>query len=385
MALDNKDLLAPVHATVPKSYKEASKPSDFDTHWKPACREQFNKLTAAGTWTLIDRRPDMMVLPGKWVSNRARWVVCGNFENGDYSPHEVYSAAVHASSVRIFFNLVAVHDLESSFDMVGAYHNALIPDGVEAYVQQPTGFSDGTNRVCCLDKALNGLQRSALWWYQTLTPELKKPGFEPLTTDGCIFKKEARGALLLLYVDDLRVAAATTADIDHTVNSLAGIFELKKLGEAGSFLGYSIVRDRNNRIIYLHQANYVNKILDRFGKQGLNPVRTPWIPGKFALPKSWEPVKDAVKLYQTETGFINFFSQRHSSGHLLHYHTPERGQCWPIFSFFTISGDIFPALGPWDSAAAGNSTQKTYLGGRTAMPVLAPTSSLTRQLVVKLS
>ena len=85
-----------------------------------------------------------------------------------------------------------------------------------------------------------------------MTPELKKLGIEPLTTDGCIFKNEARGALLLLYVDDLRVAAATTADIDYTVDSLASIFELKKLGEAGTFLRYSIVRDRDNRMIYLH-------------------------------------------------------------------------------------------------------------------------------------
>ena len=41
-----------------------------------------------------------------------RWVVCGNFENGEYSPHEVYSAVAHTSSVRLFFNLVAFLDIE---------------------------------------------------------------------------------------------------------------------------------------------------------------------------------------------------------------------------------------------------------------------------------
>ena len=79
---------------------------------------------------------------------------------------------------------------------------------------------------------------------------MKKLGFELLSTEGCLFKT-LRGALLLLYVDDIRIVANTTSDIDITVNKLGSIFELKKMGEALTFLGYSITRDYDNRVIYL--------------------------------------------------------------------------------------------------------------------------------------
>ncbi len=106
--------------------------------------------------------------------------------------------------------------------------------------------------MCRLKKALYGLQRSALWWYQTLVLELKKLGFEPLTADGCVFKNEKLGALLLLYVDDMDIAASTVEDIDSVVDKLASIFELKRLGETKTFLGYQMVRDWENNVIYLH-------------------------------------------------------------------------------------------------------------------------------------
>ncbi|KAL2016242.1 hypothetical protein VTK56DRAFT_4018 [Thermocarpiscus australiensis] len=322
-ALDNQDLFAPTQSNapyLPKTFKEAYKRPDFDTHWRPACQEQVDKLTKQGTWVLVDRKPGMKVLPGKWVldqkfdasgqwlRNRARWVVCGNFENGDYAPHEVYSAVVHASSVRIFFNLVATLGLKCyQSDIVGAHLHANIPDGVEVYVQQPTGFTDGTDKVCLLRKALYGLQRSALWWYNTLVPELKKLGFEPLTKDGCVFKHAEKGALLLLYVDDLNLAAATTEDIATVEEALGNIFELKRLGETKTFLGYNIVRDCDNNTIYLHQERYVNKTLERFGKANLNPVRCPW-PPKFTLPKTWEVVDAATKAYQEECGSLNYLA-----------------------------------------------------------------------------
>ena len=68
--------------------------------------------------------------------------------------------------------------------MVGAFLHAIVPDDVEVYISQPTGFEDGTGRVCRLKKALYGLARSPLWWYNTLAPELNKLGFEPLSTEG---------------------------------------------------------------------------------------------------------------------------------------------------------------------------------------------------------
>ncbi|KAK3897973.1 hypothetical protein C8A05DRAFT_47578 [Staphylotrichum tortipilum] len=80
------------------------------------------------------------------------------------------------------------------------------------------------------------------------------------------------------------------------------------MGEAPTFLGYSVHRDRENHIIHLSQHLFVDKIIEKFKKEGLHPVKTPWIPGKFVLPKTWEVVEGSTKGYQEEVGSINYLA-----------------------------------------------------------------------------
>jgi Reverse transcriptase (RNA-dependent DNA polymerase) len=75
-------------------------------------------------------------------------------------------------------------------------------------------------------KGLYGLKESARWWYDTTIPVLKKLGFEHLEVDLCVFKHEKLGSLLILYVDDMRIAAPTNADIDNVQRLLSRYFKL---------------------------------------------------------------------------------------------------------------------------------------------------------------
>src|SRR5580658_8667030 len=79
---------------VPKSYWDARKGAKWDD-WKPAFEKQIEDLKSRNTWDLVYPPPNTDILPGKWVldkkfnakgewdRNRARWVVCGNFENAE--------------------------------------------------------------------------------------------------------------------------------------------------------------------------------------------------------------------------------------------------------------------------------------------------------------
>ena len=211
-----------------------------------------------GTWVLVEPNEDDQVLPGKWVLDvklkpngdilrlRARWVVCGNYEaSGDWEVQDVYSAVANSAVVRLFFWLVAIFDLDcDQYDMVVAFLNASIPDGVRVLVKQPTGYNDGTNRACLLKNALYGLTRSPLWWFQTLAKVLKKLGFELLARESCLFRNRTTGALILLYVDDLLIASKGKAAIEITAKGLEQNFELKALGPVYNFLGIEVIRDR---------------------------------------------------------------------------------------------------------------------------------------------
>src|SRR5512142_1908990 len=83
---------------------------------------------------------------------------------------------------------------------------------IEVYMAQPKGLEDGSGRACRLHRALYGLRGSAKWWFSTITPVLKTQDFEPLTNDACVFNNKRTGALLL-YVDDMLIAAATKEEI----------------------------------------------------------------------------------------------------------------------------------------------------------------------------
>jgi Reverse transcriptase (RNA-dependent DNA polymerase) len=79
---------------------------------------------------------------------------------------------------------------------------------------------------------------------------LGKLGFKPLTTEVCLFYKDA--TLLLLYVDDLLIADISNQAITHISQEITKIYKIREIGEVREFLGISIVRDRSNHQILLH-------------------------------------------------------------------------------------------------------------------------------------
>jgi hypothetical protein len=204
--------------------------------------------------------------------------------------------------------MAAIKNLEiHQFDFDTAYLNAKIPPGTNIYVEQPQGFARNPDLVCRLKNALYGLRRSALYWFQTLAPVMRKLGWEPFDSDICLFKHEKLGALLILYVDDLLIAAPTVNDIYEIRDAIEKFFKLKNMGPAKRFLGYEILRDRDNRQIYLSQEGFARKILIKYGWDSMNPVQTPW-PANLQLPKQWTPKENKKKAYIKRTGSLNYLA-----------------------------------------------------------------------------
>jgi hypothetical protein len=304
---------------LPKNYRQARKLPDFESRWLPAMKKQFERLESRKTWDLCARPKGEKILPGKWVYDekidpdnsiraRARWVVCGNYEENSWAIQDTYAAVANATSLRVFIAIAAIKDLEIyQFDFDTAYLNATIPFGIDIYVEQPHGFEQNPDLVCRLKNALYGLRRSALYWFKTLAPIMRKLGWEPFDSDICLFKHEKLGALLILYVDDLLIAAPTVQDVHEIRDAIGKFFKLKNMGPVKRFLGYEILRDRDNRQIYLSQEGFARKILLKYGWDSMNPVQTPW-PANLQLPKQWVPQEIEKKDYIKRTGSLNYLA-----------------------------------------------------------------------------
>jgi hypothetical protein len=314
------DIARVQNPAIPKNWRQASKLSNYSEYWLPAMKVQDDSLTERKVYDLVPKRRGMTILPTKWVFDqktdpttgittaRARWVVCGNFDQGTWNSHDLYAAVVNSVTVRVFFALVAVMDLEcEQFDFKTAFLNADIPADEEYYVEPPPGLDKPPGMVCKLKKALYGLRQSPLYWFKTIKPVMEDMGFEPIESDICLFRHKELGILVVLYVDDLLVAAETKRLVHRTRDQLRQRFELKDLGEAKRFLGYDILRDRDARKIFISQESYITALLEKKGMADCQPVTTPW-PSKFELPTQWSPLMADQKAYIKDTGSINWVS-----------------------------------------------------------------------------
>jgi hypothetical protein len=134
-------------------------------------------------------------------------MICGNFQGAnDWAAQNLYAAVVSAVAVKIFFTLVAVLGMNSiQLDIVTTFFNATAKSKTPIYVFQPTGFSDGIKRVYKLNRALYGLRKSPVWWYETICPYLQTIELEPMLADQCLFKHKNKGILILFYVNNFRI------------------------------------------------------------------------------------------------------------------------------------------------------------------------------------
>lgn len=116
-------------------------------------------------------------------------------------------------SYRLLLALAAHLNWEiSQWDVKSAYPNASISEII--YVQQPTGFEDGTNRVCRLNKALYGLKQSAREWENHLRALNKNLGLIPLKIDQSVYISQDKIPLILIvYVDDILAMSSSKARI----------------------------------------------------------------------------------------------------------------------------------------------------------------------------
>jgi hypothetical protein len=135
----------------------------------------------------------------------------------------------------------------------------------EIYMDQPEGFivPGKENYVCKLKKYLYGLKQSPRQWYKRFDSFMLSHGFKRSKYDSCVYIKYANGSpiYLLLYVDDMQVAAKSRKEITALKKMLSSEFDMKDLGAAKKILGMEITRDRKAGLLFLSQHSYIEKVL----------------------------------------------------------------------------------------------------------------------------
>ena len=93
---------------------------------------------------------------------------------------------------------------------------------------------------------------------------MQSQGFRRSDVDHCLYTKKAKhGSLILLiiYVDDMLIVGKSQYEIDALKMGLHKTFDMEDLGDANHILGMCIIWDRNKKLLYLSQKEYIGKVL----------------------------------------------------------------------------------------------------------------------------
>ena len=270
------------HDTEPSTYKQAIESED-SKEWKMAMKKEMKAMENNTVWELVTPPKNADIVGCRWIYKRksncqykARLVAQGFSQKFGSNYDEVYSPVVKFQSVRTLLALSAnqnykVHHLD--FDT--AFLNGTLTETV--YMRQPKGFEDPDypNKVCRLKKSLYGLKQSPLVWNETISKFLKEQGFVQSVNDSCIYTFVDNGhiVLLALYVDDIILCSNSENLLEQVKLILSNKYKLKDLGQLKNFLGIQI--EQTKKGIQIHQKDYINKLLNKFGLSECNATKLP--------------------------------------------------------------------------------------------------------------
>ena len=269
----------------PKNYKQAV--SGTDAHiWRESMQEELDSHRKCGTYVPVTLPKGVKVVPLQWVYKikqnekgepiraKSRLVARGDMCVAGVHFEAIHAPVVHFATSRMFLGLTCqrgwkVHQM----DVGTAFVNAEL-DRDDIYFQLPPGGIPGVpdrdehgNRIGLhAKKALYGLPQAPRLWNRKFTKWLRERGFEQSQKDPCYFVKRMGGeeVHMIVYVDDIAFAGSDPTLVQMVKDDLNESFEMKDMGELKWFLGSEIVQDVENGTTVIHQAKYINDLIEQF-------------------------------------------------------------------------------------------------------------------------
>ncbi len=286
---------AAVDTRLPSSYDEAVNGPDSDK-WKEAMEEELASFHERGVMRLEYLPKGRKPVGCKWVyafkfdtdgnviRYKARLVAQGFSQIKGIDFDKTYSPVASMVVARVFLSYVNHHSLYTlQADVKTAY---LYGDMEEViYMKPPQGMIVPNGNYCRILKSLYGLKQSSRSWYKKLDDKLRKIGFEPIETKPCFYAR-ADGAILVVYVDDIAIAAKTRSSLMTIYKDLERDFKLENCGDFGNtmYLGLHIRRNRDAGTIMITQEQYIDKAAQQFGVNTVKKVKSAMLTDCYLAP-----------------------------------------------------------------------------------------------------
>jgi hypothetical protein len=255
--------------------------------------EEMRAMEEMKVWELVRLPPGRHAVGVKWVFKvkrmadgsverfKARLTAKGYAQVPGQDYGETFAPVGKFTTSRVLMALAAQNRWHlHQMDVSNAFLHGTLHE--EVYMQQPEGFNDGTGRVCRLRKALYGLKQSPRCWNEEVARCLLSGGFRQSKLDASLFVRGQGNSFVavLVYVDDLMIAAAELAHMQQVKSLLQSRYRMKDLGEVSLYLGMQINRSLRDGWLELGQERYANTLAAKFQHviEGTRPASVPMSP-----------------------------------------------------------------------------------------------------------
>lgn len=305
----------------PATYREAME-SKHSEQWKQGCDDEIASLHQNNTWTLVDIPPGVDPIDLKWVFKvkrdgsgqlerfKARVVAKGFMQQEGIDFDEVYAPVSKYTTFRSLMAIAAAEDLEiQQLDVKTAFLQGELAEQV--YVNQPEGYEEGGPGKCyLLHKAIYGLKQAPRTWHQRLHAELSNLGLTASEADAGLYTYNTKqeSIYLLVYVDDILLISSSKPLISSVKQSLMSAFDVRDLGDATTFLGINIIRDRRSKSIRLIQQRLIGDTISKFGLADAKPASVPMSSSVKLSKEEGAPLNKQAFPYGQLVGTLNYLA-----------------------------------------------------------------------------
>jgi hypothetical protein len=158
-------------------------------------------------------------------------------------------------------------------DVEAAFLNGVLEE--EIYIDTPEGWDIPEGHSLRLRKAIYGLKQSSRVWYIMFREFLVARGLKPCYSDPCLFINEDKSLMILIYVDDVIIACKDMNEYHQLVEAVRVEYGVGDHGIFDWYLGLAI--EHGDGSVFIHQKDYVNKMLEKYDLADEKPELTPMI------------------------------------------------------------------------------------------------------------
>lgn len=237
---------------------------------------ELEEVQGKGVWEIVPITEAQVlgeeVIPLTWVLKykfdehgwlnkvKARICVRGDLQA---SATDTYAATLASRIFRTLIAIICAFDLETrQYDVVNAFPH--VPLHRKIFCKPPEGIKVKHGFILLLLRALYGLKESPSLRQKHFYQSLKELGLEPVPDAPCLYANDY--LFVFFFVDDIIIAYHKQHEkyANAFQEDLFERYKMRLLGEAQWFLALRIVRDRQQRLLWLSQESYVTGLVARY-------------------------------------------------------------------------------------------------------------------------